>query len=39
VAKRVRSETDIASSAVSISFAAVELARKIFDNLEDKRFF
>jgi len=37
VAKRVRTETDIASSAVSISFAAVELARKIFDNLEDKK--
>ena len=39
VAKRVRTETDIASSAVSISFAAVELARKIFDNLEDKKIF
>jgi glutamyl-tRNA reductase (EC 1.2.1.70) len=37
VAKRVRTETGIASSAVSISFAAVELARKIFDNLEDKK--
>ena len=33
VAKRVRTETAIASSAVSISFAAVELARKIFGNL------
>ncbi len=34
VAKRVRTETDIASSAVSISYAAVELAKKIFGNLE-----
>ena len=34
VAKRVREETGIAESAVSISSAAVELARKIFDNLE-----
>lgn len=37
VAKRVRTETDIASSAVSISYAAVELARKIFGDLEEKR--
>ncbi|TLM62813.1 MAG: glutamyl-tRNA reductase [Deltaproteobacteria bacterium] len=36
VAKRVRTETGIASSAVSVSFAAVELARKIFDRLDDK---
>ncbi len=36
VAKRVRTETAIASNAVSVSFAAVELARKIFDTLEDK---
>lgn len=36
VAKRVRTETGIASNAVSVSFAAVELARKIFDRLEDK---
>lgn len=34
VAKRVRTETAIASSAVSISFAAVELAKKIFGSLE-----
>lgn len=34
VAKRVRTETAIASSAVSISYAAVELARKIFGELE-----
>lgn len=37
VAKRVRTETNIASSAVSISYAAVELAKKIFGALEDKR--
>lgn len=37
VAKRVRTETAIASNAVSVSFAAVELARKIFSNLEDKK--
>jgi len=37
VAKRVRSETGIASSAVSVSYAAVELARKIFGSLEGKR--
>lgn len=37
VAKRVRSETGIGSAAVSISSAAVELARKIFGNLGDKK--
>ncbi len=37
VAKRVRSETLIGSHAVSISYAAVELARKIFGELGDKR--
>jgi glutamyl-tRNA reductase len=36
VAKRVRTETAIASSAVSISFAAVELAKKIFGELSGK---
>jgi glutamyl-tRNA reductase len=36
VAKRVRTETEIASNAVSVSFAAVELARKIFGTLTDK---
>ena len=36
VAKRVRTETRIATSAVSISFAAVELARKIFGELEGR---
>lgn len=33
VAKKVRTQTDIAGSAVSISFAGVELARKIFGEL------
>jgi len=37
VAKRVRSETDIGSSAVSVSYAAVELAREIFGSLAGKR--
>jgi glutamyl-tRNA reductase len=37
VAKRVRTETAIGSSAVSISYAAVQLARKIFGNLKDKK--
>jgi glutamyl-tRNA reductase len=36
VAKRVRTETKIASSAVSVAFAAVELSKKIFDDLSDK---
>lgn len=35
-AKRVRTETAIASNAVSISYAAVELAKKIFGNLQGK---
>jgi len=35
--KRVRSETDIGSSAVSISYAAVELAKRVFDTLEGRR--
>ena len=37
VAKRVRSETDIGQSAVSVSYAAVELAREIFGSLQGKR--
>ncbi|MGI8744717.1 MAG: glutamyl-tRNA reductase [Bryobacteraceae bacterium] len=37
VAKRVRSETEIGANAVSIGFAAVELAREIFGSIEDKR--
>jgi glutamyl-tRNA reductase len=36
VAKKVRSETGISQSAVSISYAAVELARKIFGDLSGK---
>ena len=35
-AKRVRTETGIASNAVSVSFAAVELAKKIFGNFRGK---
>ncbi len=36
VAKRVRTETAVAESAVSISYAAVELAEKIFGSLEGR---
>ncbi|MBF0424529.1 MAG: glutamyl-tRNA reductase [Magnetococcales bacterium] len=36
VAKRVRSETAIAENAVSVAYAAVTLARKIFGHLADK---
>ncbi len=36
VAKRVRTETKIAETAVSVSYAAVELAKKIFSNLNDQ---
>ncbi|MBI5207751.1 MAG: glutamyl-tRNA reductase [Candidatus Firestonebacteria bacterium] len=36
VGKRVRTETEISKSAVSISFAAVELAKKIFNSIEGK---
>jgi len=36
VAKRVRTETKIAEMAVSVSYAAVELAKKIFSNLSEK---
>ena len=36
VAKRVRTETGIASNAVSVSFAAVALAKKILGNLKGK---
>ncbi|MEK7748373.1 MAG: glutamyl-tRNA reductase [Nitrospirota bacterium] len=36
VAKRVRTETKIAENAVSISFAAVALAKKIFGDLRKK---
>ena len=37
VAKRVRTETGIGASAVSISYAAVQLAEKIFGNLSGKK--
>lgn len=37
VAKRVRSETGIGGHAVSISYAAIELGRKIFGSLEGKQ--
>ncbi|HTD43402.1 MAG TPA: glutamyl-tRNA reductase [Bryobacteraceae bacterium] len=37
VAKRVRTETEIGTSAVSISYTAVELARDIFGSLAGKR--
>jgi glutamyl-tRNA reductase len=36
VAKAVRSETGICAHAVSVSYAAVELAKKIFDNLPQR---
>jgi glutamyl-tRNA reductase len=37
VAKRVRTETEICEAAVSISYAAIELAKKIFHVLEGKK--
>ena len=36
MAKRVRSETGIGQMAVSVSYAAVELARKIFGSLANR---
>ena len=36
VGKRVRTETEIGEHAVSISYAAVELAKKVFDTLEGR---
>ncbi len=36
VAKRVRTETAVASSAVSISYAAVELAKRIFGDMREQ---
>ena len=36
VGKRVRTETEIGENAVSISYAAVELAKKVFDTLEGR---
>lgn len=35
--KKVRSDTFLVDGAVSVSFAGVELARKIFNQLDDKR--
>jgi glutamyl-tRNA reductase len=37
VAKRVRTETEIGQSAVSVSYAAVELARQIFGSLDNRK--
>ena len=37
VAKRVRTETGIGDNAVSISYAAIELGKKIFGSLEEKK--
>jgi len=37
LAKKIRTETDIGDSPVSISFAAVELAKKIFGDLKGKK--
>ena len=37
VAKRIRSETRVSQNAVSISYAAVELAREIFADISTKR--
>jgi len=39
VAKRVRTETAVGSSAVSVASVAVELAKKIFGNLHGKTVF
>jgi len=39
VAKRVRSETALGASAVSIASAAVELAKKIFGSLQGKQVY
>ena len=39
VAKRVRTETAVGSSAVSVASVAVELAKKIFGNLHGKQVF
>lgn len=37
VAKRVRNETHFTDGAISVSYAAVELARKVFSDLASKR--
>ncbi len=36
VSKKIRTQTGISKKAVSISYAAIELAKKIFDDLSDK---
>lgn len=36
IARRVRTETDVGRGAVSVSYAAVELARKIFGDLQER---
>ncbi|HET6352517.1 MAG TPA: glutamyl-tRNA reductase [Coriobacteriia bacterium] len=36
VGKRVRTETEIGENAVSISYAAIELAKKVFETLEGR---
>ncbi|MCL2503804.1 MAG: glutamyl-tRNA reductase [Coriobacteriia bacterium] len=36
VGKRVRTETDIGENAVSISYAAIELAKRVFETLEGR---
>jgi glutamyl-tRNA reductase len=37
VSKRVRTETELAARAVSVSYVAVELAKKIFGDLSDRQ--
>lgn len=37
VAKRVRTETKVAENAVSVSYAAVELGKKVFGSLQGRR--
>src|SRR5699024_9520446 len=37
VAKRGHNETDISKNAISISYSAVELAKKIFSNINDSK--
>lgn len=39
VGKRVRTETEIGENAVSISYAAIELAKRVFDSLEGLTVF
>jgi len=39
VGKRVRTETEIGENAVSISYAAIELAKRVFDTLEGRTVF